>query len=303
MLKSWFCLKSVYLFFNFEIKVAKSKGYLFLKVRKENDKDGKEKEIKIVEELTENRNKRKHYICICDCGNKIIVSANNLRSGAVKSCGCLHKKNIKKTHGKTGSSEFNIWKTIKQRTLNSNNDNFGFFDNDLNEQRDSKSKAYGIFADDEIDEVHKNYGFFDEDLETISNNTKDDDFKTSDKEKEDFGFFLMDAQSSLIEDYLKYCPSDEERLKKLISEKKFLTGPWNTQTDQLVISQESVVRNLYYGIDYADKMGHSMPIGYAPDIFGQGGNMPQIYRHFDIHKFLFVFALHHLDEVFLPLFS
>lgn len=105
--------------------------------------------------------------------------------------------------------------------------------------------------------------------------------------KEDFGFFLMDAQSSLIEDYLKYCPSDEERLKKLISEKRFLTGPWNTQTDQLVISQESVVRNLYYGIDYADKMGHSMPIGYAPDIFGQGGNMPQIYRHFGIDKFLF----------------
>ena len=78
---------------------------------------------------------------------------------------------------------------VQKAVDNSNNDNFGFFDNDLNEQRDSKSKAYGIFADDEIDEVHKNYGFFDEDLETISNNTKDDDFKTSDKEKEDFGFF------------------------------------------------------------------------------------------------------------------
>ncbi len=78
---------------------------------------------------------------------------------------------------------------VQKSVDNSNNDNFGFFDNDLNEQRDSKSKAYGIFADDEIDEVHKNYGFFDEDLETISNNTKDDDFKTSDKEKEDFGFF------------------------------------------------------------------------------------------------------------------
>ena len=78
---------------------------------------------------------------------------------------------------------------IQKAVDNSNNDNFGFFDNDLNEQRDSKSKAYGIFADDEIDEVHKNYGFFDEDLETISNNIKDDDFKTSDKEKEDFGFF------------------------------------------------------------------------------------------------------------------
>ena len=66
-------------------------------------------------------------------------------------------------------------------------DNFGFFDDDLNEQRDSKNKAYGIFSDDEIDEVHKNYGFYDNDLETISNNTKDSDFKI--EEKENFGFF------------------------------------------------------------------------------------------------------------------
>lgn len=66
-------------------------------------------------------------------------------------------------------------------------DNFGFFDDDLNEQRDSKNKAYGIFADDEIDEVHKNYGFYDDELETISNNTKDSDFKI--EEKENFGFF------------------------------------------------------------------------------------------------------------------
>ena len=68
-------------------------------------------------------------------------------------------------------------------------DNFGFFDDDLNDQRDNKTKAYGIFADDEIDEVHQNIGFYDEDLETISNNTKDSDFKVSTEEKEHFGFF------------------------------------------------------------------------------------------------------------------
>ena len=66
-------------------------------------------------------------------------------------------------------------------------DNFGFFDDDLNDQRDSKNKPYGIFADDDVDD--KNYGFYDEDLETISNNTKDSDFKLSDEEKEHFGFF------------------------------------------------------------------------------------------------------------------
>lgn len=66
-------------------------------------------------------------------------------------------------------------------------DNFGFFDDDLNEQRDSKNKAYGIFADDDVDD--KTYGFYDDDLETISNNTKDSDFKVSDEGRENFGFF------------------------------------------------------------------------------------------------------------------
>lgn len=66
-------------------------------------------------------------------------------------------------------------------------DNFGFFDDDLNDQRDSKNKPYGIFADDDVDD--KNYGFYDDDLETISSNIKDSDFKLSDEDKENFGFF------------------------------------------------------------------------------------------------------------------
>ena len=46
---------------------------------------------------------------------------------------------------------------IEITTLDS--DNFGFFDDDLNEQRDTKNKPYGIFADDDIDAVHENIGF------------------------------------------------------------------------------------------------------------------------------------------------
>ncbi len=68
-------------------------------------------------------------------------------------------------------------------------DNFGFFDDDLNEQRDNKNKPYGIFADDDIDEEHQTIGFYDDDLETISNNTKSSDFKISEEDRENFGFF------------------------------------------------------------------------------------------------------------------
>ena len=37
------------------------------------------------------------YLCKCDCGNTIEVRSENLRSGKVKSCGCLktHLQRIK----------------------------------------------------------------------------------------------------------------------------------------------------------------------------------------------------------------
>ena len=104
---------------------------------------------------------------------------------------------------------------------------------------------------------------------------------------DDFPCYLLDAQSALIESYLQWAPEDKEVLFKLIAEKRLLTGPWYTQTDQLVIHQESVVRNLWYGIKIATEAGGSMALGYVPDCFGQGGNMPQIYKQFGIDHALF----------------
>ncbi len=69
-----------------------------------------------------------------------------------------------------------------------NKENYGFFDNKLNAQRDNKNQPYGIFADDDINEEHKNYGFYDDGLEKKSNDSNSEDFKI-DKNKEDFGFF------------------------------------------------------------------------------------------------------------------
>ncbi len=77
---------------------------------------------------------------------------------------------------------------IKEEVVALNSDNFGFFDDELNAQRDNKVKAYGIFADDEMDEEHKNYGFYDEDLEKLSNDIGDE-IKLTEEDKEYFGFF------------------------------------------------------------------------------------------------------------------
>lgn len=97
-----------------------------------------------------------------------------------------------------------------------------------------------------------------------------------------FKHFLLDAQLSVIDDYLKYHPYDEERIKKLVREGKLIVGPIYTQTDQMVVSGESIIRNFYYGIKRAKYFGEYMKSGYTPDAFGQSAQMPQILNGFDI---------------------
>ena len=74
----------------------------------------------------------------------------------------------------------------KEQESASSQDSFGFFCDDLNEQRDRTDKPFGIFADDDVDDT--NFGFFDDELESQSKNTDDIKQKLSEN-KEDFGFF------------------------------------------------------------------------------------------------------------------
>lgn len=51
------------------------------------------------------------YLCVCDCGNEVIISGSNLVSGHSSSCGCLIEK-----HGKAKKERlYNIWVGMKQR--------------------------------------------------------------------------------------------------------------------------------------------------------------------------------------------
>jgi hypothetical protein len=58
------------------------------------------------------------YKCLCICGKYSTVRAGHLRSGATKSCGCLEKESLdsyRTTHGKTGTSTYNCWQSMKWR--------------------------------------------------------------------------------------------------------------------------------------------------------------------------------------------
>lgn len=102
-----------------------------------------------------------------------------------------------------------------------------------------------------------------------------------------FKTWMLDGQASLLDDYLAWRPQDEGRIRKLVADGRLIIGPWYTQTDQMIISGESIVRNLTYGMRRCEEIGPYMNVGYMPDSFGQAGNMPQIYREAGIDTTLF----------------
>lgn len=67
----------------------------------------------------ESVNGKAYWNCVCECGNKTTVSGTNLRSGSVKSCGCLKHK-TKKTHHLSNTRLYRIWNAIIQRCNNKN---------------------------------------------------------------------------------------------------------------------------------------------------------------------------------------
>lgn len=99
-----------------------------------------------------------------------------------------------------------------------------------------------------------------------------------------FSCFVLDGQASLIVDYLNWRPQDEARVKKLVSQKKLIIGPWYTQTDQFLPSGENIVRNLTYGMRICERLGGYQPVAYVPDSFGQESSLPQIYREVGLEK-------------------
>ena len=64
------------------------------------------------------------WFCLCDCGNKCLVSGSSLKSGSTKSCGCLFldvaasKGRAKKVHGMTNTKIYSIWSNMRNRCLN-----------------------------------------------------------------------------------------------------------------------------------------------------------------------------------------
>src|SRR6185295_16830426 len=88
--------------------------------------------------------------------------------------------------------------------------------------------------------------------------------------------FLLDGQTAIIDDYLEVRPEAADTLRRLAASGRISLGPWMVQMDEFMVSGETMVRDLQFGIAQAAQYGGAMPIGYLPDIFGHIAQMPQL---------------------------
>jgi len=66
-------------------------------------------------------NRGKIYLFQCDCGNTKEASGSEVRTGHIKSCGCLRSEMIaakNETHGAVGTPIYETWQGMKARCLN-----------------------------------------------------------------------------------------------------------------------------------------------------------------------------------------
>ena len=76
--------------------------------------------------ISKNTSKKGNYWnCLCDCGTTKAVSASNLATNAVKSCGCTRRKPM--THGMTYSIEYVCWCKMKERCNNPSSKDFKYY--------------------------------------------------------------------------------------------------------------------------------------------------------------------------------
>ena len=103
----------------------------------------------------------------------------------------------------------------------------------------------------------------------------------------DFRSFTFDGQTIAIQDYLEKRPADRARVEALVGADRLLIGPWHVLADLLLVSGESIVRNLQEGLRSAGELGRAARVAYVADPFGHPAQLPQLLRAFGYDTYVF----------------
>ncbi len=108
-------------------------------------------------------------------------------------------------------------------------------------------------------------------------------------EKEPDYIFVLDGQMAMVEDYFEELDKHKynvnvykRKIRKYVQQDRLFIGPYYLQPDWQLLSDESLVRNLLYGIQAAKELGGAMRVGWMLDNFGQISQTSQIHDQFNL---------------------
>lgn len=168
-----------------------------------NKKLGKLTALKELQERDKNRYVK--WLCKCECGKEKIVTASQLKRGAVKSCGCLHskasRKNGKLTQKKKGEASFNALLTnykygAKKRniTFNLTNEQFRKITSEKchycgiepKQTRVTDKRYNGCYLYNGIDRINNNIGYIYNNCRPCCGNCNRAKYNKTEKEFEEY---------------------------------------------------------------------------------------------------------------------
>lgn len=95
--------------------------------------------------------------------------------------------------------------------------------------------------------------------------------------------FMLGGQTVILEDVNAVRPDLVALLSIYNAGGKLAVGPWYVQVDGMMVSGESLIRNLLLGRTDSKQQGTKpMPVAYMPDICEHTAQLPQILQSFDI---------------------
>lgn len=84
--------------------------------------------LEVISFLKTDKHGNKVYLCKCECGNTTTTTANSLKKGHTKSCGCLQRETVTK-HNKSKTRLYKVWMDMRCRCNYKNGQDFKHYGN------------------------------------------------------------------------------------------------------------------------------------------------------------------------------
>ncbi|MCO6500053.1 MAG: hypothetical protein J5I47_06710 [Vicingus serpentipes] len=105
----------------------------------------------------ESKNKKRFYLCKCDCGNEVKITVDNLRSGNSSSCGCLAKELLLKRNKENRLPDNgSVWNLFYKRHIRNSTDRNLENYLSLEEWKNIVSENCHYCGDSPIEKTHQN---------------------------------------------------------------------------------------------------------------------------------------------------